>query len=44
MSTGACPVSTNPWTPRDLRIYGGAETVDRGTDDIKVTPTISWRV
>jgi pyridoxamine 5'-phosphate oxidase family protein len=40
-------VSTNPWTPRFLRIYGTAEFVERqgrsgpGTY-MRITPTISW--
>lgn len=40
-------VSTNPWTPRFLRIYGTAEIVERagqfgaGTY-LRITPTVSW--
>lgn len=37
--------STNPWTPRYLRIYGTAELVDRGGQQIlKITPTTSWSI
>jgi pyridoxamine 5'-phosphate oxidase family protein len=40
-------VSTNPWTPRYLRIYGTAELVDRHgrfgpAPYIRITPTVSW--
>jgi pyridoxamine 5'-phosphate oxidase family protein len=40
-------VSTNPWTPRYLRIYGDAELVERagqfGTGSyMRITPTLSW--
>ena len=40
-------VSTQPWTPRGLRIYGTAELVERqgqfGTAPyLRITPTISW--
>jgi pyridoxamine 5'-phosphate oxidase family protein len=40
-------VSTNPWTPRYLRVYGNAELVERpgqfGTAPyMQITPTISW--
>lgn len=40
-------VSTNPWTPRYLRIYGNAELVSRqgqfGPGQyMRITPTISW--
>jgi pyridoxamine 5'-phosphate oxidase family protein len=39
--------STDPWTPRYLRIYGTAELVERNgqfgqTTYMKITPTISW--
>ncbi|SHN43068.1 PPOX class F420-dependent oxidoreductase [Cryptosporangium aurantiacum] len=35
--------STNPWTPRYLRVYGTAELVDRGGHDVLVvTPETSW--
>jgi pyridoxamine 5'-phosphate oxidase family protein len=40
-------VSTNPWTPRFLRVYGTAELVERpgqfgpGTY-LRITPKISW--
>jgi pyridoxamine 5'-phosphate oxidase family protein len=40
-------VSTDPWTPRYLRIYGTAELVDRQgrfgpASYMRITPTISW--
>jgi len=40
-------VSTDPWTPRYLRIYGTAELVDRQGRFgpalyMRITPTISW--
>jgi pyridoxamine 5'-phosphate oxidase family protein len=40
-------VSTDPWTPRYLRIYGDAELVQREgrsghADYMRITPTISW--
>ena len=40
-------VSTDPWTPRYLRIYGTAELVDRqgrfGPGPyMRITPVISW--
>lgn len=40
-------VSTNPWTPRYLRIYGSAELVEREGQFgpaayMRITPTISW--
>lgn len=40
-------VSTDPWTPRYLRIYGEAELIERqgqfGTAPyMKITPTLSW--
>jgi pyridoxamine 5'-phosphate oxidase family protein len=40
-------VSTDPWTPRFMRIYGTAEFVERhgiaGSGEyMKITPTISW--
>ncbi len=40
--------SVRPWSPRYLRIYGGAELVERPsmrggpTQVMKVTPTVSW--
>jgi pyridoxamine 5'-phosphate oxidase family protein len=40
-------VSTNPWTPRGLRVYGTAELVQRsgqlgaGTY-MRITPDVSW--
>jgi pyridoxamine 5'-phosphate oxidase family protein len=40
-------VSTQPWTPRYLRIYGTAELVERQgqfgpAPYMRITPTISW--
>jgi pyridoxamine 5'-phosphate oxidase family protein len=40
-------VSTNPWTPRFLRVYGTAELIERpgqfGSGRyLKITPDISW--
>ena len=40
-------VSTHPWTPRYLRIYGTAELVERSGQFgaghyMRITPTISW--
>ncbi len=40
-------VSTDPWTPRYLRIYGTAELVDRQgrfgpAPYMRITPTVSW--
>jgi pyridoxamine 5'-phosphate oxidase family protein len=40
-------VSTDPWTPRYLRIYGTAELVDRqgrfgAGPYMRITPAISW--
>ncbi|MFT4083649.1 MAG: PPOX class F420-dependent oxidoreductase [Nocardioides sp.] len=40
-------VSTSPWTPRFLRVYGTVELVERDTRFgpaliMKITPTISW--
>ena len=40
-------VSTDPWTPRYLRVYGKAELVERtgqfGTAPyMRITPTLSW--
>lgn len=40
-------VSTRPWVPRYLRIYGEAELVERdgqfGTSPyLQITPTVSW--
>jgi len=35
--------STDPWTPRFLRVYGTAELVDRESQPIlKITPVTSW--
>ena len=40
-------VSTSPWTPRYLRIYGTADIVERegrfgSSPYLRITPTISW--
>lgn len=35
-------VSTAPWSPRFLRIYGNAEVMDGEQPHLRVTPTISW--
>jgi pyridoxamine 5'-phosphate oxidase family protein len=40
-------VSTSPWTPRYLRVYGTAELVERSGQSgsgtyLKITPTVSW--
>ncbi|WP_433472442.1 PPOX class F420-dependent oxidoreductase [Spirillospora sp. CA-142024] len=40
-------VSTDPWTPRYLRIYGEAQLVERQgqfgeAPYMKITPTLSW--
>jgi pyridoxamine 5'-phosphate oxidase family protein len=40
-------VSTDPWTPRFLRIYGTAELIERHgqfgpAPYMRITPTISW--
>jgi pyridoxamine 5'-phosphate oxidase family protein len=38
-------VTTQPWTPRYLRVYGTAELVTRpgsGHQILKITPTTSW--
>ena len=40
-------VSTSPWTPRFLRVYGTAELIERpgqlGSDAyMRITPDISW--
>jgi pyridoxamine 5'-phosphate oxidase family protein len=40
-------VSTDPWTPRYLRVYGTAELVDREgrfgpATYMRITPTVSW--
>lgn len=35
-------VSTRPWTPRYLRVYGTAEVVDGPQPYLRVTPKISW--
>lgn len=35
--------SLDPWTPRFIRIYGSAELVERGGQQIlKITPITSW--
>jgi pyridoxamine 5'-phosphate oxidase family protein len=40
-------VSTDPWTPRFLRVYGTAELIERAgqsgpAPSMKITPVISW--
>jgi pyridoxamine 5'-phosphate oxidase family protein len=40
-------MSTDPWTPRYLRVYGGAEIVERQGQFgqaayMRITPAISW--
>jgi pyridoxamine 5'-phosphate oxidase family protein len=40
-------VSTDPWTPRFLRVYGTADLIERGgqfgsAPYIRITPRISW--
>lgn len=40
-------VSTHPWTPRFMRVYGTAEVVERDGQFgqgvyLRITPTISW--
>lgn len=40
-------VSTNPWTPRFLRVYGTADVVERDgyagrKAYLRITPTVSW--
>lgn len=40
-------VSTNPWTPRYLRVYGTAELIERKgqfglAPYMRITPTTSW--
>jgi pyridoxamine 5'-phosphate oxidase family protein len=40
-------VSTNPWTPRFLRVYGTAEPIERAGQFgsgayLRITPEISW--
>ena len=35
-------VSTHPWSPRFLRIYGTAEVVNGPQPYLRVTPRISW--
>jgi pyridoxamine 5'-phosphate oxidase family protein len=34
--------STQPWSPRFLRVYGTAEVVDGDEPYLRVTPEISW--
>ena len=34
--------STEPWSPRFLRIYGTAEVMSGNYPYLRVTPTISW--
>lgn len=35
-------VSTQPWTPRFLRVYGTAEVVGGAQPYLRITPEISW--
>jgi pyridoxamine 5'-phosphate oxidase family protein len=35
-------VSTNPWTPRYLRVYGTAEIVGGSHPRLRIRPTVSW--
>jgi len=40
-------VTTQPWTPRFLRVYGEASLVTRDTDSgpveyLQIVPTVSW--
>ena len=40
-------MSTNPWTPRFLRVYGTADVVERDgyagrKAYLRITPTVSW--
>lgn len=35
-------VSTEPWSPRFLRIYGSAEVINGKHPHLRVTPTVSW--
>lgn len=35
-------VSTQPWSPRFLRVYGTGEVVDGDRPYLRVTPEISW--
>jgi pyridoxamine 5'-phosphate oxidase family protein len=36
-------MTRQPWTPRFLRVYGTAELVDRGGQDVlKIKPDTSW--
>ena len=35
-------VSTNPWTPRFLRVYGTAEVVGGARPHLRIRPTVSW--
>lgn len=42
-------VSTNPWAPRSIRIYGTAEMVERDGQFgpgiyMRITPTVSWSI
>ncbi|GGM67410.1 PPOX class F420-dependent oxidoreductase [Dactylosporangium sucinum] len=41
--------STQPWSPRYLRVYGTADLVERGTrfgriPVMKITPLVSWSI
>lgn len=35
-------VSTQPWTPRYLRVYGTAEVVEGTQTYLRITPEVSW--
>lgn len=35
-------VSTQPWSPRFLRIYGTAEVVNGPQPHLRIRPTVSW--
>jgi len=35
-------VSTQPWSPRFLRIYGTAEVLNEPAPHLRIRPTVSW--
>jgi pyridoxamine 5'-phosphate oxidase family protein len=38
-------VTTTPWTPRFVRVYGSASVTQREGDSapsLRITPTVSW--
>jgi pyridoxamine 5'-phosphate oxidase family protein len=35
-------VSTQPWTPRYVRVYGTAEVVDDPQPHLRIRPAVSW--